>query len=400
MTILEKFSAFSVFLLSALWFQFELGRQSSPASFKISSSSKESAWVEKTVNKKKEQPFFLKNELLEGSLADSFLLEPFEFPRQPEARLVFKSLDKEALAILFPSRESPSKFQDFSSFPQKVGSFWEASESVAAEALLPFYFNLDTLAGVPLEALLEEGIQDEEARAGAEESPLEQLPPKPPVEEAETLREAGVLTLKDSALTEKHAALVPADLEKMELVELVAVMVNPAPPASKLEGVEILRFSAPAKKVFVFSKLFVEESEKLREASALAPMAPVFPQKQPIIDLEALEEIEVVNEPVTRGAPCDMVEHVKAKLATFVAVPVEETLPLRKACLESVAPELTIATPAKAKKHGILKKVSTLFEKVNLKRFWTPSERPAPGVPYYDDRGRRGFIRFGLKPGV
>ncbi|MGL5720742.1 MAG: hypothetical protein ACRCYP_08170, partial [Alphaproteobacteria bacterium] len=313
MTILEKFSAFSVFLLSALWFQFDLGRQGSPASFKISSSSKESAWVEKSINKKKDQPFFLKICLPDGNFSAPFLLESSEFPRQPEARLIFKPFGKESAPILFPSRENRGKFQDFSSFSQKVGSFWEASESVAAEALLPFHFSLDTLVGVPLETLDEEGAPDEEARAGAEKSPLEQLPPKPPVEEAEALREAGVLTLKDPALmTKKHAALVPADLEEMELVGLVAVMVNPAPPAAKLEEVEIARVVASAKKALALSKPPVEEAETLREASVLGPASPVFPQKQPIIGLEALEEIAFVSEPVTRGIPCNMLELVKA----------------------------------------------------------------------------------------
>ncbi|MGL4426867.1 MAG: hypothetical protein ACRCUQ_03845 [Alphaproteobacteria bacterium] len=400
MTILEKFSAFSVFLLSALWFQFDLGHQGFPASFKISSSSKESAWVEKSINKKKDQPFFLKNELLEGNFSTPFLLEPSELPRQPEARLVFKPLGKEALAILSPSRGSPSKFQDFSSFPQKVENFWEASEPVAAEALLTFHFSLDTLVGVPLEALVEEGAPDEEARAGAEESPLEQFPAKLPIEVPETLREAGVLVLAEPPLAKKHDALVPADLEEMDLVELVAVVVCPAPPAAKLEGVEILRFSAPAKKAFVFSKLFIEEAEGLKEASVLGPAAPVPVQKPPVISLKALEdmEIEVVSEPVTRGAPCDMVEHVKAseknKLAAFVAVPVEETTLLRKTCLTSVKPELTIETPAKAKKHGILKKVSTLL----ARKLWAPSEKSDRSkFSYYGDRGLLGL---GSKAGM
>ncbi len=399
MTILEKFSAFSIFLLSALWFQFDLGHQGFPASFKISSSSKESAWVEKSINKKKDQPFFLKNELLEGNFSTPFLLEPSELPRQPEARLVFNPLNKKALAILLPSRGNPSKFQDFSSFPQKVGSFWEASELAAEEALLPFHFSLDTL-GVPLEALVEEGASDEEARAGTEESPLEQFPAKPPIEEAETLREAGVLVLAEPPLAKKQLIAAPADLEEMEVVELVAVMVCPAPPAAKLEGVEILRFSAPAKKAFVFSKLFIEEAEGLKEASVLGPAAPVPVQKPPVISLKALEdmEIEVVSEPVTRGAPCDMVEHVKAseknKLAAFVAVPVEETTLLRKTCLTSVKPELTIETPAKAKKHGILKKVSTLL----ARKLWAPSEKSDRSkFSYYGDRGLLGL---GSKAGM
>ncbi|MGL4371728.1 MAG: hypothetical protein ACRCTK_03630, partial [Alphaproteobacteria bacterium] len=213
---------------------------------------------------------------------------------------------------------------------------------------------------------------------------------KPPVEAVETLQEAKAPARVDSSVpAKKQVVAAPAELEEMELVGLVAVMVNPAPLAAKLEGVEILRFSAPAKKVFAFSKLFVEESEKLREASALAPMAPIFPQKQPIIDLAALEEIEVVNEPVTRGAPCDMLEHVKAsepnKLATFVAVPVEETLPLRKACFKGVEPEVKITISAKPKKHDIFKKVSTLL----AEKFRGSSEKPDRSkFSYYDDRGR------------
>ncbi|MGL5784593.1 MAG: hypothetical protein ACRCYZ_03915 [Alphaproteobacteria bacterium] len=380
MTILEKFSTFSVFLLSALCFQLDFKHQNGTALLKISSPSKESSWAEKFVNRKKGQISFLKTSLPDGDLTDSFLSESSASSQQSEVRLMFESFGKEAAPILLPIGENPRKFENFSSFSQRLGNVWKASEPAAGEALTPFHL---------IEGALDEGRALDDGEMGAD---VEESPPKLPVEEAETLREALVLPLEDLLSAKKQMTPIP-DLDEVEVVA------NPKPPEAKLEAAEKLSPKAPAKKALFFLKPPVEEAETLRQACALVPENPVSAQKQPDINLEELEEIVFVSEPVVRGVPCDRVEPVKAseqnKLAILVAVPVEETLPLRKASLKSVEPEHKIAAVEKPK-NSIFRKVSKLL----AEKFRGSSEKPDRSkFSYYGDRGDR-FIRFGLKPGV